>query len=85
MSAMNSAMNKAMSKAMSKAMNIANARNFMHEWVANPALRHHMETVAACMGAYADIVAPTEREGTTSNAGGTSACWRRISARSRRG
>ena len=48
--------------AMNNAMNIANARNFMHEWVANPALRHHMETVAACMGAYADIVAPTERE-----------------------
>ena len=57
-----SAMNSAMNKAMNKAMNIANARNFMHEWVANPALRHHMETVAACMGAYADIVAPTERE-----------------------
>ncbi len=29
------------------------ARALMHEWVASPALRNHMECVAACMAAYA--------------------------------
>ena len=43
-------------------MQLDQARAILHEWVANPALRHHMETVAACMGAYADVVAPAERE-----------------------
>ena len=43
-------------------MNLADARLTLHEWVANPALRHHMECVAACMGAYADRIAPSERE-----------------------
>ena len=43
-------------------MTIDEARAILHEWVANPALRHHMECVAACMGAYADVVAPAERE-----------------------
>lgn len=43
-------------------MKIDDARAILHEWVANPALRHHMECVAACMGAYADLVAPAERE-----------------------
>ena len=43
-------------------MKLDEARAILHEWVANPALRHHMETVAACMGAYADVVAPAERE-----------------------
>lgn len=43
-------------------MQIDRARAILHEWVANPALRHHMECVAACMGAYADLVAPAERE-----------------------
>lgn len=43
-------------------MQIDRARAILHEWVANPALRHHMECVAACMGAYADLVAPSERE-----------------------
>ena len=42
-------------------MTLDEARAILHEWVANPALRHHMECVAACMGAYADIVAPAER------------------------
>ena len=42
-------------------MTIDEARAILHEWVANPALRHHMECVAACMGAYADLVAPAER------------------------
>lgn len=43
-------------------MTLDEARAILHEWVANPALRHHMECVAACMGAYADVVAPAERE-----------------------
>ncbi|MEY5060977.1 MAG: hypothetical protein RIS45_898 [Planctomycetota bacterium] len=43
-------------------MNLDEARAILHEWVANPALRHHMECVAACMGAYADLVAPAARE-----------------------
>ena len=43
-------------------MQLDEARAILHEWVANPALRQHMETVAACMGAYADVVAPAERE-----------------------
>jgi len=30
------------------------ARSLMHEWTTSPALRGHMEAVAACMGAYAD-------------------------------
>ena len=42
-------------------MPLDDARAIIHEWVANPALRHHMECVAACMGAYADSVAPAER------------------------
>jgi predicted hydrolase (HD superfamily) len=42
-------------------MELEQARSLLHEWVANPALRHHMECVAACMGAYADLVAPDER------------------------
>jgi putative nucleotidyltransferase with HDIG domain len=43
-------------------MQSAEARAILHDWVANPALRHHMECVAACMGAYAELVAPAERE-----------------------
>ena len=43
-------------------MTLDEARAILHEWVANPALRHHVECVAACMGAYADVVAPAERE-----------------------
>ncbi len=43
-------------------MKLDEARAILHEWVANPALRHHMECVAACMGAYAELVAPSERE-----------------------
>lgn len=42
-------------------MELEQARSLLHEWVANPALRHHMECVAACMGAYADLVAPEGR------------------------
>ena len=43
-------------------MKLDDARAILHEWVANPALRHHMECVAACMGAYAELAAPSERE-----------------------
>ncbi|MDQ3440621.1 MAG: HD domain-containing protein [Planctomycetota bacterium] len=43
-------------------MNIPEARNLLHEWVHNPALRTHMECVAACMGAYADQFQPDQRE-----------------------
>lgn len=32
---------------------VADARVLMHEWTASPALRVHMECVAACAGAYA--------------------------------
>lgn len=42
-------------------MELSEARAILGEWVSNPALRHHMECVAACMGAYAEIVAPSER------------------------
>lgn len=38
------------------------ARALMHEWVASPALRNHMECVAACMAAYAQLLAPQEIE-----------------------
>lgn len=36
------------------------ARALMHEWTASPALRVHMECVAACCGAYAARLAPAE-------------------------
>jgi len=41
------------------------ARGLMHEWTSSPALRAHMEAVAACMGGYAEKSAPgnaAERE-----------------------
>lgn len=34
----------------------------MEQWVASPALRVHMECVAACMGAYAEKLEPSETE-----------------------
>lgn len=34
-------------------MNLSDARALMHEWTASPALRVHMEAVAACMASYA--------------------------------
>ncbi len=36
------------------------ARALMHEWVASESLRGHMESVAACVGAYARKLAPAE-------------------------
>jgi predicted hydrolase (HD superfamily) len=43
-------------------MTIDDARELMHEWISNPALRVHMECVAACMGAYAQRVEPNSVE-----------------------
>ena len=43
-------------------MTIDEARQLMHEWISNPALRVHMECVAACMGAYAERMEPGEVE-----------------------
>jgi predicted hydrolase (HD superfamily) len=39
-------------------MNPDLARSLMHEWTQSPALRAHMEAVAACMGGYAEKLAP---------------------------
>jgi predicted hydrolase (HD superfamily) len=38
------------------------ARSLMHQWVQSPSLRAHMEAVAACMAAYADQLAPGQRD-----------------------
>lgn len=38
------------------------ARALMHEWTASPALRTHMEAVAACMADYAEVYEPAERD-----------------------
>ena len=38
------------------------ARELMHQWISNPALRVHMECVAACMGAYALKAEPEQAE-----------------------
>lgn len=38
------------------------ARELMREWTQSDALRIHMESVAACMGAYADRLAPHDRD-----------------------
>ncbi len=43
-------------------MTVEQSRALMHEWVANPSLRVHMEAVSACMGAYATRLAPAEAE-----------------------
>ena len=43
-------------------MIVDDARRLMHEWTQSPALRTHMEAVAACMGAYADELEPAERD-----------------------
>ena len=44
------------------AMNVEQARALMEEWTESPALRVHMEAVAACMQAYARKLAPGEEE-----------------------
>lgn len=38
------------------------ARALMHEWTASPALRVHMECVAACTAAYGQKMAPSDSE-----------------------
>ena len=43
-------------------MTIDEARHLMHEWTQSEALRHHMECVAACMGAYADKYERAQRD-----------------------
>src|SRR5438874_2352322 len=43
-------------------MNLDDARRLMHQWTANPALRVHMECVAACMAAYAEKMQPDQKE-----------------------
>lgn len=43
-------------------MTLDQARSLMHEWVASPALRVHMEAVAACMSAYARRLDPAQEE-----------------------
>ena len=43
-------------------MTIDEARGVMNEWTRSPALRVHMEAVAACMGAYAEQLDPTQRD-----------------------
>ena len=43
-------------------MDIDQARSLMHEWTASDALRIHMESVAACMAAYADKLDPGDKD-----------------------
>jgi predicted hydrolase (HD superfamily) len=43
-------------------MTIDQARELMQQWTASPALRIHMESVAACMGAYAEKLDPAQKE-----------------------
>jgi len=43
-------------------MNVDEARALMREWTESESLRTHMEAVAACMGAYAELLAPEEAD-----------------------
>jgi predicted hydrolase (HD superfamily) len=43
-------------------MTTEQARELMHQWISNAALRVHMECVAACMGAYAEKSEPAQVE-----------------------
>lgn len=43
-------------------MTIDQARQLMYEWTPSPALRIHMEAVAACMGAYAQKLQPDQKD-----------------------
>ena len=43
-------------------MTIDEARHLMNEWTQNPALRVHMECVAACMGKYAEKLQPDQKD-----------------------
>jgi predicted hydrolase (HD superfamily) len=43
-------------------MNVDEARQLMESWVASPALRVHMEAVAACMRAYSERLDPAQAD-----------------------
>ena len=43
-------------------MTVDEARRLMNEWTQSPALRVHMEGVAACMAAYSEKLAPDQRD-----------------------
>jgi putative nucleotidyltransferase with HDIG domain len=43
-------------------MTVEQARSLMQEWTQSPALRVHMECVAACMGAYAEKLQPDQKD-----------------------
>lgn len=43
-------------------MTVDEARKLMNEWVQSPSLRVHMESVAACMRAYANRLAPDQAD-----------------------
>src|SRR5438045_9159600 len=43
-------------------MTIDEARALMQQWMASPALRVHMECVAACMGSYAEKLQPDQKD-----------------------
>jgi predicted hydrolase (HD superfamily) len=43
-------------------MTVDEARGLMHEWTRSEALRNHMESVAACMGAYAERTDAARRD-----------------------
>jgi predicted hydrolase (HD superfamily) len=43
-------------------MTVDEARRLMNEWTQSPALRVHMECVAACMGAYAEKMQPEQKD-----------------------
>ena len=43
-------------------MTVEDARSLMNEWTQSPALRVHMEAVAACMGAYAEKLEPGQKD-----------------------
>ena len=43
-------------------MTVDEARRLMNEWTRSPALRVHMECVAACMAAYAERLEPGQKD-----------------------
>ncbi|MHC4909852.1 MAG: HD domain-containing protein [Planctomycetota bacterium] len=43
-------------------ISIDQARSLMEDWTESPALRVHMECVAACMGAYAEVLEPDQKD-----------------------
>lgn len=47
---------------MAETLNLNQARDLMHEWVKNDALRVHMEAVSCCMGGYARTIDPEQEE-----------------------